>query len=331
VKFKKLLVLIAACAVLLVMAVAKQRAGGPPSVALDASSGETVVGSKFSAADASRLDIYRGKGETERVTLSKDASGRWTVTNHFNTRARKEGVEGLLNHLAELRGELRSDTQELLKDYSITDDEAFHFEVTDAEGKTLAHRLVSALRPRGTQNFIREAGSDKVVVTLTDILADIGIYSDADKLNYKIAADLRPAGIDSSQASLLELTQPGKKKLTFKKTQEKDKPAVWSLAEDASAKVDETQLQSFFASIFNLYALDTVDPAGREKDFPVLWIRAVSGPSDKQDTYGLSLGPKDTANATTQVRTADGLIYAVPQAQLDMLLQKTKESFLKKS
>ena len=184
-KFKKLLFLVSFCATLLVLAMFKQHAGGPPSLALDASSGETVVGSAFTVGDVTKLEIYRGEGKDETLTLAKDASGRWTFTSRFGTRARKEGVESLLNHLAGLRGELRSESKDLLKDYSITDDKAFHFKVYDSAGKVLAHRVVSALRPRGTQNFVRETGSDKVVITLTDVLADIGIFSDQDTLSDK--------------------------------------------------------------------------------------------------------------------------------------------------
>jgi hypothetical protein len=323
--------LVAVAAILLILVIIKQKAGPPPSEELDASGTQAAVGQSFAVPEASGLDIYRGKDRAERVTLTKDASGLWTISNRFKTRARTESVQTLLDHLSDLRGELRSEDPALLKDYSIQDENAFHFEVTGSSGQVLAHRLLSPMRPRGTQNFVRENGSDKVVITYTDLLSDIGIFSDTDQLEYKIAADLRPAGIDSSQVSSMELTPPGKKKLTFTKSQEKDKPAVWSLAEDASAVVDETQLQSFFASIFNLYGLETADPTGREKDFQGSWIRIVSGSSDMAQTHELSLGRKDAAKATQEVRAQDGLVYEIPQAQLDALLQKTKESFLKKT
>ncbi len=192
-KFKKLIVLSAAAVLLFGLAIVKQNTGGPPSVTLDSPSERTSVGNKFEVSGAAHLDIYLGKGEGERVSLAKDASGHWTITSRFGTRARKEGIENLLNHLADIRGELRSDSPNLLVDYSITDDKGFHLEVSDATGRKLAHRIVSPMRPRGTQNFAREAGSDRVIVTYTDVLSDINIFSDQDKLSDKTFEDLSPA------------------------------------------------------------------------------------------------------------------------------------------
>lgn len=322
-KSKKLIVLVVILLLLGALALFK-RSAGPAKETLTVEAGQTSVGPAFNASSAAHLEIRRG--DSERLALLKDASGKWTLTSHHGTRARKESVEALLGKLSGLRGELRAEDAGLLEDFTLTDEKAFHFEAAGPGDEKLTHLLVSPLRPRGTQNFVRVEGSVAVFVTDSDLLADIGIFSDADELHSRSFSDLRVAGVDSSKVEAFELVVPGQKKLSFAK--KSGEPVSWSLAEDASAQIDTSLVNQFFAAVYNLYANECVDPAGREKDFTgEPWLKILSNGPETTEVY---VGPRLTGKETMLIRTMpDGLVYEIQTHQVDALLKKNKDSFMK--
>lgn len=184
-KFKKLLVLIAALVALGALAVFKQVAG-PKEKPSELSEG-TAVSPSFDTASVKRVDIHRG--ESDRLLFVKDDAGDWKLDSRFGTRVRKESLEPLLSQLAALRGELRAEDKQLFGDFSLTEEKAFQFEIYGSADQKLAHVFLSPQRPRGTQNFVRAFGSDRVFVTDTDLLASLGIFSEQDRLQERVFAE----------------------------------------------------------------------------------------------------------------------------------------------
>jgi hypothetical protein len=184
-RFKKLVLLIAVLGVLAAAGVLKKAGLEKKEKNLEqtAAQAQVSLGQDFSAGFVSKIDLRRGHSEDERMVFIKDAAGQWTSGNGSGARVRKESVDALLKSLSALRGELRGDNPAVLEDFLLTDDKAFHLELFGADNKKLAHVLLSSLRPRGTQNFVRASGDNKVIVTNTDILAELNIFSKEDKLN----------------------------------------------------------------------------------------------------------------------------------------------------
>ncbi len=214
-KFKKLLFLIIVLALLAGVSflkktsLEKNQAGRQALPQVD-----LLTDKNFSAGFVTKIEIQRGlpsalppdgQGQTgvlggERVVFIKDASGQWTLEippgappSAEMIPARKDSVETLLKSLAGLRGEVRADDKAVLGDFSLTDEKAFHFQLFGTSNSELGHVLVSPLRPRGTQNFVRAGGSQKVLATDTDVLALLDIFSPDEKLSSQLYAEPKPA------------------------------------------------------------------------------------------------------------------------------------------
>ena len=333
-KFKKLLILIVILFAIVIVSFvkkanldnreAKSREVPPP----------TAVTQEISTGFVSKVVISKGKEEGTRLILSKNSSGDWFIDSHFKTKARKSSAENLLKDLSGLKGELYSDAKEVLGDYSLMETQAYHLELQSSEGKTLTHVLVSPLRTRGTKNFVRSAGSNKVAVTSTDILTSLGLYSKDAKLDYKTFADFKVVVTEASKIQSLELTQPKSAPfLITKKEDPKDKTITWVLGSKGKETVLDTgKVNELISNILNLYGKDTADPAGtaygfNEKAAP--WIKIRLKPEAKPNEITLFLGSRFEATKTYFLKSIpDGQVYALSDASMDAILKKNSDSFL---
>ena len=116
---------------------------------------QVPLGPGFSTAFVTKVELRRGSSDPDKLVLVKDASDSWTLQSRYGTHAQKSTVEDLLRSLTDLRGEVRAEDNAVLGDFSLTDEKAFHFELSGSDGHVLSHILLSPLRPRGTQNFVR--------------------------------------------------------------------------------------------------------------------------------------------------------------------------------
>ncbi len=332
-KFKKLVVLIVLMAVLAGLAVFKrlslEKARKSDAGVLQS---QVDLDKGFSTGFVSKIDLYRGTSQDERIIFVKDSSGVWRLENRYRTRARKESVESLLKLVGSLRGELRSETDAVLEDFSLTDEKAIHLVFFDASGKELSHILLSPLRPRGTQNFVRKASSKEVIATDKDVLAELGIFSKDDKMSVKTYADLRVAGIESSKVIAFELTPPGQSTLVISKKDTKADPVIWTLEGDPSATIDTAKVNEFFSAVYNLYANESLDPAAHAKDFTdkAPWVRFQIGTAEKPETLEIWTGARSEEKKTMTLKTMpEALVYEVSLPRVEGLLNKDKNVFLK--
>jgi hypothetical protein len=325
-KFKKLLILLGVLSALGALSVLKQvRGPAEPAAELVES---TQVGASFDVPSARRVDIHRL--ESERLAFVKDGSGGWSLASHFGTRVRKEPFESLLRDVSALRGELRAESADLFGDFSITEEKAIQIEVFGADDRKLAHVLLSARRPRGTQNFVRLAGSDRVFVTDTDLLASLSLFSDTDTLSHRAFADLRlTGGLEVQKVSAIDIAPPLAKSFSLvRKEEPKD---AWAFDRGAE-EPDPARINEFISSLNNLYAGESLDPAPHAKDFPgsAPWVRIRMKAGEKPESVELWLGAPSAQKKTRLVRVLpEGLVYEVPEPSLEAPLKRTRETFLK--
>src|SRR5262245_21716291 len=93
------------------------------------SSAEVSLGQDFSASFVEKIDIQKGEDANQRVIFAKKASGEWTIENRYGALARKSNVESLLNVMHALTGDLRSEDEAVLGDFSLKDEQAIHVNV----------------------------------------------------------------------------------------------------------------------------------------------------------------------------------------------------------
>lgn len=331
-KFKKLLILILILTALTAAVFFKKnRMAKLEDLNTITSQSEALFTDTSSKEFVSQIGIQRGSDE--KILLVKDPDGRWSVQSQFGAKTRRDAVDSFHKRVWEIKGEKRAENKEVLTDFSLTDEAAIHIRLMGKDEKELGHVLLSPLRPRGTLNFVRRADSDAVMSTDEDLLASLGIFSDDGKLNYRQFAELRPAGIDSSKVKSFVLTPTGGKPLSFDwKEAAEGAPSGWTLKEDPASEIDTVKVNEFFSSVHDLYANDAIDPTVRAKDYAgqTAWLELKMKEGQVPGEVEIWIGSKLEEENMQAIKTMpDGINYKITASQLEPLLKKNKDSFLK--
>ena len=157
---------------------------------------EHVLSEDLSASFAREIKCYLGEEEDEGVHLAK-VGDAWTVKNRFDAPADETKVDELLEKIEGLRGELRSSSSDVLKDYGISDENALHLIIYAKGGTEKAHLLLGKRGPSQGKNFLRSEGSSDVYVVSEDLRGPFGVYSETN--------DRSPEAKNWLQRTLLEL------------------------------------------------------------------------------------------------------------------------------
>ncbi len=287
-----------------------------------------VLGEESDVHSARRMEIRRAGDDAQKVLLARGADGAWLLESQYGLPARKESVEAFLNQIKDSRGELRSDEAAVLADYRLGDGEGIMIAI-ELESKKI-ELLLSDMRPRGTQNFVRLKDSNAVIATDADLLARLGIFSEENKISYKSFADFRLISMDSAQVQSVVLTPENAKSLSFERDESVKDTTAWKLKEDPSADIDPSKVGEMMSSASNLYAQDNADPAAHEKEFAgkAPFLRVQMKPGNNPPSFELTAGGRDSAQKTVRVRrTPGGHVYVLGEANVDVLLKKNKEFF----
>ncbi len=330
-KLKKLIFLVIILA-LLFSAVFVKKSGilsPKPDSAKDATEASLMT-EALTKSDVKKISITHPSGVS--IVMSKNDSGSWKIDNQYGAPTRQNSVDNFLEQIWKVRGEIRAENTEVLGDFGLTDKTAISIRLDTSLPDKFQEVYLSTKRPKGSQNFVRLANVARVIATHTDLLATLNIFSDENKPNYRVFADFRPAGIEASKVESLEITNVGAKPLVFEKKKSSEGSApVWSLKDDA-AEIDTAKINEFLSSLYNLYGNDVLDPAKAGKDFTGQnpWIRLQWKNGDKLEPFSIYLGAQ-AADKKNRALKADpsGVFYELPESQLEPLLKKNKESFIK--
>lgn len=263
---RKLFVITCVVLVLLGLAVFKktaEKAGEAAARKAEQSSLE-VVTENIPEAFVSRMLIYKGFDETDRIDLRKDAGGAWSVEDHFGVRAQAQAVKGLLDRLSNLRGELRANSKGVFEDFQIQDSEALHIVVEAEGGKVILHLLVSFLKADWDTNFVRLYDSDKVVHVHSNIMFSLGLFGKEMKLDYKQFAFMGLAEFDSADVERMTIVGAGQM-IVLKRAKPVDdaSSAAWEMtpppAEDE--EVDTTKVEEMMRAVRGINGFEVVDPS----------------------------------------------------------------------
>ncbi|MFT5233642.1 MAG: hypothetical protein ACI9UQ_001676, partial [Candidatus Krumholzibacteriia bacterium] len=139
-------------------------------------SNEELVASGMVPADLSRITIGFGP-DLETVVLNNTPVG-WSVDTAWQGAADQSRIETLVRNLSGLMGEFRSDSADVLADYGLTGDAVVTVRAFDPAGVEVAAIDLGRKSGQGQGNFTRQTNSNKVYLTQTNMMAQLGIYSD---------------------------------------------------------------------------------------------------------------------------------------------------------
>lgn len=222
-----------------------------------------------------KLTILPQNDAAQGIILAKNANGDWSLQSHHNWRAQKSTVDSVLNAVAGLKGEVRSESKDVLPDFEITEDKAITLAL-ETDGKETARILVSPKRPYGSRNFVRVAGSDRVFITPSDLLSEIGVYGTGDKVLPATFQDNQALKLDVGKVNRFEIMQDsGKPLILVKQEKPEDKSTFWVIEGD-SAQIDSAKVSEFLSSAVNTYGMEALDPKGEYGFGAAPWLKFTS-------------------------------------------------------
>jgi len=268
IKTKNLLILGVALVVLLGVSL-MQRTGHKK--ATSQSSVNELLTAGVVPADLSRITLGQGPA-AEAVVLSNTPTG-WQVDTTWKAKASQERIDTLVRNLTGLTGEYRSDSAEVLPDYGLGDSTAVHIRAYDPAGAVIMALDVGRKPERYPGNFVRQPDNNRVYVSQTNLLAQLGIYGEPELPQGRYFLDLQAVKEDRLDVDSMVIGGPDGN-LTLVKKFAEDKPdstgAVptvdrntweWQLSGQPGTALAKTKVDAVLNSLVAIRANDLVDPA----------------------------------------------------------------------
>jgi hypothetical protein len=171
IKNRNLLILAVVLVVLLGISLL-QKAGHEKST--NRSSTVKVVEGVFTADQLDRITL--GQGSTAEVVDLISTPTGWVVASSWDTPANPTRVEGLLRNLGDLSGEFRSDSEAVLADYGLSEEEAVKVRAYDKQGNLAIAVDIGGKPERFPGNFIKRPGESSVYLSQANLLSQMGLY-----------------------------------------------------------------------------------------------------------------------------------------------------------
>ena len=135
-----------------------------------------LVDGTLSTDEVYTLEVTHG-GDPEAGFTAVQLDGEWVVASHWDAPANLNKIRTLLGNLETVSGEFRSDDAGVLDAYALDDSSAYHVRVLDEGGAALVELLVG--KRSGSGSFVREPGSNRVMLADHNFLSDFGVWGDA--------------------------------------------------------------------------------------------------------------------------------------------------------
>jgi hypothetical protein len=284
---KKLLIIIGIVAVLIALAVFKkivQSIETAKQLAREAASDYVLIKDSPESL-VNKITVYRGDEEANKLILSKDPEGEWVIESRLKTKARAPVINNFLKDLNGLKGEVRSDTKDVLGDFQIQDNQAVHLILESGKRGVLYHLEISLLRPVWNKNFIRREGSNKVVLVKKDFLSQFNFYGKDSKVDDIFITDLKVFSFEQNDIQKFKISINGKEPISLSKAGQEN---AWSIepALSEEEELDVSKIEEFLRNISGMIAKEPLDPGINTYGFdkPKLEITLFDSKANKAHT-----------------------------------------------
>ncbi len=150
--------------------------------------------------DKDSLDLSASAVTHQSLKLMKQTDGKWILPELFNAEVKQGKIESLMKMLKESEGEFRSDSKEVLKDYSLDDKKAMRISLYKQGEAKPGWELFIGKNADNSTHFVRLHNENKVYVINKNLRNEVGASSsELDKgpdykkfLNLKMLATKEP-------------------------------------------------------------------------------------------------------------------------------------------
>jgi hypothetical protein len=151
-----------------------------------------------------KIIAYKGGEPEQKLTLSLDAKGGWTVENLYNFAGRKDAIDEILKVMGSLKGDVRGNDKKLFGDFQIEDARSLHLLFEDGSKKELGHYVIS-MEKQGWKSFVRLFNSAQVFIVESDLPALVCASRHA-KLDGNCLADLTLYSFEPKEVEKVEIS-----------------------------------------------------------------------------------------------------------------------------
>lgn len=246
---------------------------------------ESLVTEGLNKENIQRIELFSGEKPDEKVVLVKEGD-EWRIPTLFNALANKETVTEYVEKLLSLKGEPRAnaDTEERLKNFSLTDQEAFHVCAYRANSESPDMNVLFGKSADFRTVFLRKAGDNRVFVEATNLRREAGASDSGEGAIPKATKFLKTTLLElkDDKINKVALKYPDKE-IVFtrieevKEPEQKDsegegesasteekKPEVtykWTLTQGGfSSTFKEQEVKTLLSRFANLTITNVVDP-----------------------------------------------------------------------
>jgi|GEM_PF-989417 len=301
---KQILILVLVLAALLAGIFLREKHPRPENVAQET----VLLAPDFAPPEIREILIQKSPDE---IKLVKNDT-LWQVASLWNAKADQKKITDLLESVSKLEGEERANGTALFSDFGVGDGEALHLVLKGSETAG-RHFLLGTKTNRWREIFLRRAGEDRIYVSSSDLLLNLGIYqkTQISKIDPNAWADLGLFSFDPD-----EITKAG-----FKETG----PEWLEPGSDLPFEKDPGKIKKYYRELLTVKAASVADPNGAGYGFetPAWELRLTAADGSEKI---LSAGnPANGKSAERYVRVSgSNSIFRVPEQTLKQI--KPEES-----
>jgi len=278
-----------------------------------------------------KIEIYNGIDQASKLVLVREPNGEWVIASKFKAKARKEAVEGVLNNLRRLKGEVRGESKDLFADFALQDNQSGHLILKDASDKILLNLVVSFKMTNWNQSYARLADSEEILLLNGDVLGWFGMLEPSVKPQSGVFADYGIFSFDTNLVVKIDLIGDARHSLVMSRS-EPAAPWRFEKSRNKTEIPDPGKVNDFLLNILNSTCLDMADPKLNSYGFdhPVKTLKLDSVKAKKTTQIQIEIGaPIKEKNAFYARVFPENKVYILPDSFMK-LLDRDKASFISK-
>lgn len=236
-----------------------------------------IVSASFTADQLDRISLGQGPG-APAVELVSTPTG-WVVVSAWDAPANQQKIDSLLRNVSGLSGEFRSDSEAVLADYGLAEEDAVQFRAFGKDGELAFAVDVGGKPENSSGNFVRSPGSSSVYLTQTNLLSQLGMYNGPETPAAQHFLDLQAVQEDRLDVDRIILTDADGTRELVKEFSlalpepEDDLVAAgtdsvtidrttweWKLMGPKSLALAKTKADALMGAVVNIRAVDVDDP-----------------------------------------------------------------------
>ncbi len=275
------------------------------------------------------------KRAQEMLRFEKGEDQLWRIPAQWNIRAQKDKIEGLIKNIADLEGELRSNSAELFSDFGIAEDEAFSLTFFNRQDKPFEVFYVGTKKAGWESSFLRKSESPLVYLVNKDILSLIGIYEDPEQAKFDaqqwIDLTVTSIDVDATQSIKVVRRENGNEivrtEIEKQLDQERNLKHWVAIDREPPFVLDAKKIKEFLKEINDIRAQAVLDPEAKDYGFNQPFLTLTLADQDNAIELVLGNTTKDEGQ-DRYCRNSQGHVFELRRYNVDKLNIDTSRFFI---